>query len=272
MADENLETALAEARATIAAQAAELTRLRAQAQDASALAALKTAIEQAATTNALLPGASHRRLLRLMVETAASVLDAETASIFLVDPETDELVFEIALGQDEEEIRNVRLPAGTGIVGLVAATGQPMAVTGVQDDPRHAADIAERLGRRPRSLLCVPLFLEDEVIGVLELLDKRGAPGFSPADMGTIGLFANQAAVAITQSRAHRSVQGLLRDAAGAQAAADTVADTLGASPALQRSLQLAEIVRDLAARGEAEAELAGSILRAVASYARKRP
>jgi GAF domain-containing protein len=118
----------------------------------------------------------------------------------------------------------------------------------------------------------VPLFLGDEVIGVLELLDKRGAPGFSPADMATIGLFANQAAVAITQSRAQRTVQGLLREATGLPEAADAVADTLGASPQLQRSLELAEVVREIATRGEAEAELAANILRAVAKYMERRP
>ena len=239
--------------------------------EAQDLAKLRAAIEHAATTNALMPGASHRRLLRLMVETAASVLDAETASIFLVDPDTDELVFEVALGQDEDEVRNWRLPAGTGIAGLVAATGQPMAIAGVQEDPRHAADVAERMGRQPRSLLCVPLFLEDDVIGVLELVDKRGAAGFSPQDMATIGLFANQAAVAITQSRAQRTIHGLLREASGAPAAADAVADTLGNSPQLQRSLELAAIVRELANRGEAEAQLAAAVLRAVAEYAGRR-
>ena len=262
---------LARARAIIATQARELAALREEAVLGPTLAELRSAIEIAATTNAIMPGASHGRLLRLIVETAASVLDAETASIFLVDPETDELVFEVALGQDEQEVRNWRLPAGTGIAGLVAATGQPMAVTGVQQDPRHAADVARRMGRQPRSLLCVPLFLQDEVIGVLELLDKRDQPGFGANDIATIGLFANQAAVAITQSRAHRTVAGLLREAAGAVPAADAVAETLGHSPQLVRSLELAAIVRDLAARGEAEAELAGAILRAVSAYAGRR-
>jgi GAF domain-containing protein len=271
MAENDTAEELARARATIAAQAEELVALRQAASTSGPLADLRAAIETAATTNALSPGATHGRLLRLIVETAASVLDAETASIFLIDPETEELVFEVALGQDENEVRNWRLPAGTGIAGLVAATGQPMAVTGVQQDPRHAADVAQRMGRQPRSLLCVPLFLEDDVIGVLEVLDKRGAPGFGANDIATIGLFANQAAVAITQSRAHRTIAGLLREASGAAPTADAVADTLGHSPQLARSLQLAAIVRELASRGEAEAELAGVILRAVANYAGRR-
>jgi GAF domain-containing protein len=127
------------------------------------------------------------------------------------------------------------------------------------------------MGRQPRNLLCVPLFLEDDVIGVLEVLDKRGADNFGAADIATIGLFANQAAVAITQSRAHRTISGLLREASGAAPAADAVADTLGHSPQLTRSLELAVVVRELAARGEPEAELAASILRAVNAFTSRR-
>jgi GAF domain-containing protein len=271
MADQTLEEALTAARQTIAEQSIELSRLRAEAEQFTGLAPLKDAIQAASAAGTVMPRASHRRLLRLMVETAASVVGAETASIFLIDPATDELVFEVALGQDEDEVRNWRLPAGTGIVGLVAASGQPMAIAGVQDDPRHAADVAERLGRRPTSLLCVPLFLEDEVIGVLELVDKRGAPGFTTADMDTIALFANQAAVAITQSRAQRSLYGLLQEASGVAPPAEAVADTLGNSPEFQRSLELAALVGELAARGAAEANLAADILRAVTAYAGKR-
>lgn len=271
MADTEHPESLERARATIAAQAQEIARLREEARGYAGLDELRRAIELAAAANTLAPGATHRQLLRLMVETAAAVLDAETASIFLVDPETEELVFEVALGQDESEVRKWRLPPGTGIVGLVAATGQPMAVAGVADDPRHASDVAARMGRQPRSLLCVPLFLDDQVIGVLEVLDKRGAPGFGPADMNTIGMFANQAAVAITQSRTQRTIHGLLREATGVGQGTDAVADALGDTPEMVRALELAGIVRELAVRGEAEAELARSVLQAIARYAGRR-
>src|SRR5436305_2025536 len=75
---------------------------------------------------------------------------------------------------------------------------------------RQAADIAQSVGYRPKSILCVPLFLDDEIIGVLELLDKQGAPAFNVGDMEALGYFANIAAVAIEQSRTQQDLMRLI--------------------------------------------------------------
>jgi GAF domain-containing protein len=217
-------------------------------------------------------GTAGRTLYRLIVETAASVLNAEAASLFLIDPETDELVFEVALGQPDAETERWRLDPGTGIVGLVAATGQPMAITDAASDPRHAGNVAARMGRAPRNILGVPLFLEGEVVGVLELLDKRGTSGFTPADVSTMGLFANQAAVAIMQSRAHGSLLEFLRAAAGTSTESSaSVAKMLEDAPEVQRAIALAQRVRALAAKGVREELLANAVLQAVTDYVEAR-
>ena len=93
------------------------------------------------------------------------------------------------------------MPLGHGIAGGVALSGLPLAVTAAGTDSRWAKDIGERVGYVPDSIICVPLFYEDRVIGALELLDKVGAPSFTPADLNTLSLFAHQAAVTIEQSR-----------------------------------------------------------------------
>ena len=156
MADATQPETLAEALRTIAVQSEELARWR-------ELGAFREAIEVAVTARPLLSGTAQNTLYHLIVETAASVLDAEAASLFLIDAETQELVFEVALGH--------RMPRKTtggsspdGIVGLVAATGQPMAMTDVSSDPRHAAGLAQRWAAS-QNLLCVPLFLDGEVVG-----------------------------------------------------------------------------------------------------------
>ena len=64
------------------------------------------------------------------------------------------------------------MPLGHGIAGGVALSGLPLAVTAAGSDPRWAKDIGERVGYVPESIVCVPLFYEDRVIGALELLDK----------------------------------------------------------------------------------------------------
>ncbi len=273
MPDDPVAITLDEAREVIAAQALELERLRALERELAPLTTFRESLEAAAIANRLAANTTQNLLYHLIVETAASVLDAETASLFLVDSETQELVFEVALGQPDAEEGRWRLEPGTGIVGLVAATGQPMAMTNVSEDPRHAAAIAERMGRHPRSLLCVPLFLEGEVVGVLELLDKRGADGFTPSDMASMGLFANQAAVAIMQSRAQKGLESFLRGVAPGtpEAHAGALAELLESAPEVHRALELASRVRALAAMGPREQRLADAVLDALAQYAGKR-
>jgi putative methionine-R-sulfoxide reductase with GAF domain len=228
---------------------------------------LRRALTLAATTGTLAAPLSHARLLELIVETAARVIGANAGALFLIDRDAGELIFEVAIGPKSAEVKPMRVPLGHGIAGLVAVSGQPMAVADASRDPRQAADIAQRVSYLPESILCVPLLYQDEVIGVLELLDKQGAPAFSAGDLSVLGHFAQQAAVAIEQSRLQHNLTALL---VGALAALDALpaeragrleqrarelAATIEADPTHQRSLELARIVQRVAARGEAEAD-----------------
>ena len=130
---------------------------------------------KAATARTIAAPAGNSDLLQRTVETAAGVISARAAALFLVDETTHELRFEVALGERADVVKEIRVPLGHGIAGGVAISGQPMAVSNVQQDERWAAEIGELVGYLPDSILCVPLFYEDAVIGVLELLDKEGA-------------------------------------------------------------------------------------------------
>ena len=159
-----------------------------------------------------------------------------------------------------------------------------MAVSNARNDPRQARDIAERVGYVPDSLLCVPLIYEDEVIGVLELLDKQGAPSFSAADMEALGLFAGQAAIAIEQSRIYRDLSALVGEAlASLPGLGDERPGLLRQASAFtghlqredrsyHRARELAQLVRDIAAHGEGEAVACREILEGFARYLRTRP
>src|SRR5437773_2015390 len=160
---------------------------------------LRQVLVQAAVAGTIAAPVSHSRLLEMIVETAARVITSKAAALFLLDQQTQELVFEVALGQKAEEVRKFRIPVGHGIAGLVAASGQPTATSGA-GDPRQARDIAQSVGYVPNTILCVPLFYAERVIGVLELLDKADDVSYSMADMQVLALFANLAAVAIDQS------------------------------------------------------------------------
>ena len=201
--------------------------------------------------------ATHQRLLELIVETAAGVISARAGALFLVDEEAGDLVFQAAVGGSAEEVKQFRVPLGHGIAGGVALSGMPLAVSSASSDPRWARDIGSSVDYAPDSIACVPLFYEDRVIGALELLDKEGASGFTPADLNTLSLFANQAAVTIEQSLMRQGVNALLADED---------------DPTFRASLELAELVREIAQAGENELAACREILRAFAEYLRSRP
>jgi GAF domain-containing protein len=200
---------------------------------------------------------AYRRLLQLIIETAASVIGAETGSLFLVDEETGELAFEVALGLSDEDMAAIRLAPGEGIAGMVASTGQPVAIRNVDQDPRHAASVARKLGHQPGSVLCVPLYIDDAVVGVLELLDKRAAEGFGADDITTMALFANQAAVAIVQSRAQQRLNDLVARLTASDQDASTDEDSVADAAA--------RLLLRIAGSSESDLRLAHDLLQVIA-------
>ena len=170
-------------------------------------------------------------VLRSIVEATVALFDAEAASLALHDPATDRLVFEVAAGEHGQGVIGLAIGAADGIAGYVFSTGQPLALSDVARDARFGRATAEQTGYVPRSLVAVPLVDDEGVLGVLEVLDKRGDGGFDLRDVELATVFARQATVAIRSSRVERDTAALLRaallgaDAAvrGGAAAADAV-------------------------------------------------
>jgi GAF domain-containing protein len=140
--------------------------------------------------------------------------------------------------------------------------------------PRFARDIGQAIGYVPRTILCVPLFLNGRVIGVLELLDKAGATSFSSADMDLLVRFANLAALAVDQSRLMTDFRQLFRtlltetvqeqslqDAVGSFA--DDAADYADHADALM----LAKLVHEITEHGESGRRLAIEVLTSVVRF-----
>jgi signal transduction protein with GAF and PtsI domain len=158
-----------------------------------------------------LEAGSARAVLRSVVEATVALFEAEAASIALYDAVTDRLVFEVAAGEQGQGVIGVSIKPDQGIAGYVFTTGQALALSDVANDPRFGRAVAERTAYVPRSLVAVPLVDEHGTIGVLEVLDKRSHAAFSLQDIELAGVFARQAAVAISASRVERDLASLLR-------------------------------------------------------------
>jgi GAF domain-containing protein len=144
-------------------------------------------------------GADHayRELLQATVEVARAIFKAKAASVFLLDEETDELVFEAVAGEGADTLVGQRFPSSTGVAGWVLVTRQPLVVDDLTKDTRFSREAAEATGYVPRGLMAVPLLAEDKALGVLEVLDRPQDSAFTLAEMDLLGLFGNQAAIAL---------------------------------------------------------------------------
>jgi GAF domain-containing protein len=223
------------------------------------------------TTAQLAAPIGQGELLRLIVGTAAQVLAARVAVLYLIDREANELVLELALGEPVEEARRrgrlpanagrLRAPLGTGIAGWVAISGQPVARSDVAQDPRFPRAIAERIGYLPETTLCLPLRAGDTVIGVIQLFDKAGGESFTTDDMQLLEQFGAAAAIALEQARlVHDLTQvfgavlrGLLAGDAGGSAPgraletdAAAFAERVTQSERYREALEIARLVSEI--------------------------
>jgi len=140
-------------------------------------------------------------LLQNILESALSILNCEAGSLFLVDEQTNELVFRVTVGPVAKDLLGQRLPAGSGIVGRAVATRGPVIENDVSRAGDWNADVSKQTGFATRALLAVPLLVKDNVIGVIEVINRRDGLPFVEEDQNLLTAFAGQAAVAMENAR-----------------------------------------------------------------------
>ena len=196
-------------------------------------------LRDAVAAGVLAAEAGHRELLQSIVEVARAIFGARASSIFLLDTTTDELVFEAVAGEGASSLIGQRLPSSTGIAGWVLVTGQPLVLEDLEADPRFARDVAESTGYVPKSLMAVPLLHGEDVLGVLQVLDRPQRERFSLQEMELLGLFGNQAAIALDLLGRARRARSVVDDESPLGVVA-RLAATLDALPAERREPGLA--------------------------------
>jgi signal transduction histidine kinase len=137
--------------------------------------------------------------LNLIMDKAVELLQAEAGSLVLVDEDTEELVFEVTAGPGSADLVGTRLPPGTGVVGTVIQEGEPMIIKDAQTDDRWYQDLDSSFVTR--SIIAVPMISRGEIVGVVELLNRRDFVPFDEDDERLLMAFAADAAIAIENAR-----------------------------------------------------------------------
>ena len=127
---------------------------------------------------------SQETFLNSMLEEISRILNAQRASIFLINPQTNELEAVAALGIDKEVLK---FDYRKGIAGSVFTTGVPLNIDAKTDKVRFSDDMDSKTGYETKSILCNPITnREDKVIGVIEVLNKRNQDRFTEEDEKTM--------------------------------------------------------------------------------------
>jgi signal transduction protein with GAF and PtsI domain len=146
------------------------------------------------TVHRLLAAPNIDRRLRILGEAAARLVNAERATLFLIDEARGELWSRFALGEEQGEIR---IPLGSGIAGSVALTGKLISIDDPYADPRFNQDVDRRTGFRTRNLLTLPMLdANGRCLGVFQVLNKRGG-AFGPEDVEILSQLTRSASMLV---------------------------------------------------------------------------
>lgn len=138
-------------------------------------------------------------LLEKVLDSAMSMTNSDAGSVLL--EEKGKLVFKAAKGEKPENPVGTTVDVGKGIAGWVAETGTAVRIADAAKDNRFDPEVDARTGYARDSIMCVPLKTASGIIGVLELLDKKGGHSYRERDEEIINYLAEQAAISIVKTR-----------------------------------------------------------------------
>ena len=135
--------------------------------------------------------------LNIIMDEAKRMLHSESSSLLLIDEETKEFYFNVSTDQRKDILKQIRVPRGKSIAGLVASTGEGIIVNNAEQDSRIFRAVGEQTKRATRNMLCVPLEVKGRTLGVLEVINKKNSHDYTPEDLELLESFSVFAALAI---------------------------------------------------------------------------
>ena len=145
-------------------------------------------------------------VLRSLMTQVRDYFRVEAASVALLEEETGDAVFRIAVGKAAEEVVGLRMGPGEGVVGWVIQTGQPELVPIAHDDERFYTGIDDTTDFYAQTMLAIPIKIEGQTIGVIEVLNPAEGT-FDPDAQRLLLAVADLAAVAIRNAELYERVR-----------------------------------------------------------------
>lgn len=244
---------------------------------------LRKAVNEIDVSNSLT--APLKRAIDDLLQLAANAVGSKEASVLVRDGNEGGLKFLTAISDVKEELLKLHIPPGKGIAGLVFSSGQPMAVSDVSSEGSFWSEADKKTGFKTITLLATPLRTGSEAVGVLEFVNRPGAPPyppFTPEEMDQAAYFADAIAriidaheiAELVESLFDRSLKTLVDETEGREDSADDLrewANSIDTAPEHRDMLLLWISVREIFSRSDADRELCRDLLETLARFTKKR-
>jgi GAF domain-containing protein len=220
-----------------------------------------------------------------LLQVAATTVGSEVASVLVRDGSEGGLRFLTAISDVKEELLKLHIPPGKGIAGLVFSSGQPMAVSDVSTEGSFWSEADKKTGFKTITLLATPLRTGNEIVGVLEFVNRPGSPPyppFTPEEMDHAAYFADDLArlvdateiAELVESIFDRSIKTVI---AGKETTSESAEDlrewvnSIVAAPEHRDMGMLWISLREIFGKGDAERQLCRDLLETLARFSQKR-
>ncbi|PIP36758.1 MAG: GGDEF domain-containing protein [Desulfobacterales bacterium CG23_combo_of_CG06-09_8_20_14_all_52_9] len=150
-----------------------------------------------------------QEILELIMTKISQLIPAHNWSLLLEDEATGELRFEIAVGIDKSEVKDIRIRPGEGIAGTVFSSGKPIFIPDVRKDGRFNHKVDQETGFVTRSIYCVPVQAKDRVLGVIEIINVNDVDSFEDRYLSILTILSDYVAIAVENSQLFAQVERL---------------------------------------------------------------
>jgi transcriptional regulator with GAF, ATPase, and Fis domain len=226
-----------------------------------------------------------KRAIDELLEFAAKTVGSAEASVLIRDGSEGGLKFLTAISHVKEELLKLHIPAGKGIAGLVFSSGQPMAVSDVSTEGSFWSGADKKTGFKTFTLLATPLRSGNEIVGVLEFVNRAGDPPyppFTPEEMDHAAFFAEDLArlvdateiAELVESIFDRSLKTVISGQEGRKESAQELREWINSIVAAPEHRDMGMLwisLREIFGKGDAERELCRDLLETLARFSQKR-
>ena len=160
---------------------------------------------------ALTSSLDYKEILSIIMQQISVLLHPQNWSLLLIDEKTNELFFEIAVGEKADKIKDLRLKIGEGIAGWVAEHGEPLLVPDVSKDPRFSPKADNMSNFETKSIICVPVNSKGKTLGVIELINYCDVEEqYEEDDLRVLSILADYTAIALENARYYDMAKRLI--------------------------------------------------------------